>query len=150
MRKLFFAATLLIPLIVWPFARAADQRPAPTPTVAQPGIPAIEGHLRRDPVLPVSLPDYELASLDVTKEVVFHIGNQTVVGHVPIMVYVPVNRVGRAQAVDRLIEARVILLKSAASSEVKMTDLAAVRDLLEQALTALRSDASVVSSGGGK
>ena len=44
---------------------------------AQPSPQTVEGHLRREPVLPVNLPDYELVTLDVRKEIVFHVGNQT-------------------------------------------------------------------------
>jgi hypothetical protein len=105
-------------------------------------LPAVEGHLRREPVLPINLPDYELVTVDVQKEIVFHVGNQTLIGRVPIMAYVPVARAGRARATDRLIEARAILVKAAASTQVTTADLAAIRDLIELATVDLRSDAA--------
>lgn len=112
---------------------------APTTEV----LPAtVEGHVRREPVLPVNLPDYELVTLDIRKEIVFHVGNQTLIGRVPVMAYVPVTRAGRSSALDRLIEARAILVKAAASPQVTTADLAAIRDLLELAATDLRADAS--------
>ena len=104
-------------------------------------LPVVEGHVRREPVLPASLPDYELQSLDIQKEIVFHVGNQTVIGRVPVLVYVPVTRAGRSSAVDRLVEARALLVRSAASQQVTTADLAALRDLIEQSLSDLRSDA---------
>lgn len=123
----------LVTLLSCGSAAFAQNAPAPT---------AIEGHVRREPVLPVNLPDYELVTLDVKKEIVFHVGNQTLIGRVPVMAYVPVVRAGRTSALDRLIEARSILVKSAASSQVTTADLAAIRDLIEQASTDLRSDAT--------
>lgn len=112
-------------------------------TRAQPSPQTVEGHLRREPVLPVNLPDFELVTLDVRKEIVFHVGNQTLIGRVPVMAYVPVVRAGRARAMDRLIEARTILIKSAASAQVTTADLAAIRDLIEQATSDLRVDTSI-------
>ncbi len=98
------------------------------------------GVLRTEPVLPLKLPDYELTTLDVTKEVVFHIGNQTAVGRIPILVYIPVRRSGQAAAVDRLVQARTLLLKATASAGVSTMQLAALRDLLEGALRDLRDE----------
>ena len=100
---------------------------------------SIEGFVRREPVLPLSLPDFELTTLDISKEIVFHAGNQTYVGKVPIFVYVPVNRSSRANAVERLVEARLVLIKAAAAKEVSTADLAALRDLIERALVDLRT-----------
>lgn len=110
-----------------------------SPDVSSPSPQVVEGFLRREPVIPLALPDYELTTLDISKEIVFHVGNQTFVGKVPIMVYVPVNRSSRASAVDRLVEARGLLLKSAAAKEVTTADLAGLRDLIERALDDLRA-----------
>jgi len=126
---LFFVIAFLLGVV-------ATAKAQPTPQV-------VEGYLRRDPVLPVNLPDYELVTLDVRKEIVFHVGNQTLIGRVPVMAYVPVVRAGRARAMDRLIEARTILIKSAASAQVTTADLAAIRDLIEQATSDLRVDANI-------
>lgn len=113
---------------------------------AQPSTPqVIEGHMRREPVLPTHLPDYELQALDVKKEVVFHVGSQTVIGRVPVLVYVPVVRAGRANAVDRLVEARALLVKAAAAQQVTTADLAALRDLIEQSLSDLRADGAAAA-----
>lgn len=121
-----------------------DPEPLAAATVASPkkevtGITRIEPFMRREPVLPVKLPDFELTTLDVSKEIVFHVGDRTFVSRVPVLVYLPVNRPGRAEAVDRLIEARAILVRSAAAGEVTTADLAGVRDMIEQAITSLKT-----------
>jgi hypothetical protein len=129
-------ALLSFLLLLSPVIAFAAGTPSETPKV-------IVGHLRREPVLPLHLPDYELIELDIHKEAVFHVGNQTFIGRIPVLAYVPITRTGRATAVDRLIEARKILITSAASSRVTTADLAAIRDEIEQALDDLRADSSI-------
>lgn len=126
------------------FAQAEDPA-VPTPDVPSPGpitganITRVEPLIRREPVLPTALPDYELRTLDVSKEVVFHLGEQTFISKLPIMIYVPVHRAGRAQAVDKLVEARALLVKATAAREVTTADLGALRDLIEQSIADLRT-----------
>lgn len=100
----------------------------------------VAGHLRSDPVLPVQLADYELATLQVTKEIVFQIGDQTAIGHLPVLVYVPTRKPVRVEVLARLLEARHLLVKAAAAAGVSAGDLAALRDLLERAIGDLREN----------
>ena len=114
-----------------------------------PGTPQkpIQGLISSAPAIPLSLPDYELVSLDVKKKVIFHVRDQTVVGEIPILVYVPIARSGRLEAMDRLIEARAILIKAAAGQPTG-EDMNAVRQLLERALAALQKDTPTTASNG--
>jgi hypothetical protein len=147
------SAAFVIALLVTSVPVFADQAPstATAPATSQPsGPPTLDAHIRREPVLPVSFPDYQLVELDLTKEVVFHVGNQTVVAKIPILAYIPVTRAGRASAVEHLAEARRILVTAAAGPQVTTNDLAAVRDLIEKSLSDLRIDASVVTKNGSK
>jgi hypothetical protein len=108
---------------------------------------AIEGYVRTQPVLPKDLEDYELRTLDVRKEVIFHVGDRTVTATVPVFVYVPVARPARKQALELLSEARVILIEVAARKTAPTgLELAAVRDLIERSLRGLETPTMEIQS----
>lgn len=117
---------------------AAEKGAPPAPPSLRSDVTALEGYVRPKPILPTTLDDYELRELDVRKEVVFHLGERTVVTRVPVLVYVPVEPASRKEALGLLSEARALLLTLAARSEpVGAHDLAALRDLVERSTEAL-------------
>ena len=76
-----------------------------------------------DPVLPLSIPGYELRSLDVRKPVVFDVNGDRVRISLPIFLYCPAPRGGRSEALRLLRQAYDDAIRLGRQSEWSAADL---------------------------
>jgi hypothetical protein len=92
-----------------------------------------------DPVLPRSIPGYELRSLDVRKPVVFDVNGATVRVLLPVFLYFPTSQPGRREAVRLLRQAYDDAIRLSGRPEWSAADLRRILAAMDASLGLLES-----------